>query len=989
MKKRYLSEGLYIMYIFFCLATQAQTPNSPEMPKLTPSSPEAAAMNRYGEYPVSLFTGIPDISIPLYEVKSGKFTVPITLSYHASGNKVNDFSTWVGLGWSINSGGRVTRKVVGKDDQTHTRNVRDASSLDPTIPADHEYLESVANQTDDYDTEPDVYIYNFPGKSGRFIFDNSYAPIMIPYSGVKVADYHNPNLLTDESGSIYTFGMIENPTTDYGTKIGGDPISSWDLTKMVDAGRTDSIQFSYQSAGYGILGRDYVDYMTVDDQIDNTGCISYYNSNVSGFNEYTITTNGNEVVPSQITFSQGIMKFILSSSDREDRPDSSFKSIDRIEIYSSDDLITPMRVIKFYQSYFVNGSTKRLRLDSLRFIDKAGLKIQKYSFDYNRNLPLPDIDSKKKDYWGYFNNIPNDFLLPRMSVQFIGDNYSYTTQIIIGSSMQNGREPDPQAMQANILQKISYPTGGYTTFEYETNKYNDGQNDKYAGGLRIYKIKSYNENGICATKTYKYGMNETGLGIFNVFMNDFSYSTPAVIHQGRDCSNECTQYKRSRTFTSTPCTDINPYDGSPVIYSTVTEYIGDDTNNTGKIIYTYNDDLDQQYNCGQLSTGAKAWKGFRRGLLESKTVYKNVSGTPKKVSWLINSYFKYPTQYVNLGIKVAQIRQYDCVKLDQDVYEYACCNVPTYYGDNLLITSKEYQYDLNDETKYVVKTTNYDYNNSHYTQLSKITTSTSAGDSLINIYKYPTDDSTGYFPEMTSMNIIGVPIREYQVMNQTDSISSKRTNFNKYHNKYFAPSSIDFKTGTNSLEKRIIYSSYDQSGNLISVKKDKDIAISYTYNAYNQPIAEVANADTNAYYFNDFENADGNSSLDDSKTGRKSRTGGFSKAISGLQTGTYIKSWWSKSGGEWILNLVPVSINGSYTITLSGQVDDVRLYLSTATMKTYTYDPLIGITSMTDQNNISTYYEYDDFGRLKYIKDENKNILKAYDYHYKSEAFNP
>jgi YD repeat-containing protein len=58
-------------------------------------------------------------------------------------------------------------------------------------------------------------------------------------------------------------------------------------------------------------------------------------------------------------------------------------------------------------------------------------------------------------------------------------------------------------------------------------------------------------------------------------------------------------------------------------------------------------------------------------------------------------------------------------------------------------------------------------------------------------------------------------------------------------------------------------------------------------------------------------------------------------------------------------------------------------------MKTYTYDPLIGITSMTDQNNITTYYEYDSFSRLKYIKDQNKNILKAYDYHYKSKAINP
>lgn len=50
---------------------------------------------------------------------------------------------------------------------------------------------------------------------------------------------------------------------------------------------------------------------------------------------------------------------------------------------------------------------------------------------------------------------------------------------------------------------------------------------------------------------------------------------------------------------------------------------------------------------------------------------------------------------------------------------------------------------------------------------------------------------------------------------------------------------------------------------------------------------------------------------------------------------------------------------------------------------TYTYDPLVGVTSITTPNGQIEYYKYDSSGRLMHVKDHNGNIIKKIDYHYK------
>src|SRR5688572_22137485 len=84
-----------------------------QAPKIVPPSPDAASLGKYGEMPVDKSTGVPQISVPLCEIKTPRFTLPITLSYHASGIKVDEVASWVGTGWSLNAGGVITRTVIG------------------------------------------------------------------------------------------------------------------------------------------------------------------------------------------------------------------------------------------------------------------------------------------------------------------------------------------------------------------------------------------------------------------------------------------------------------------------------------------------------------------------------------------------------------------------------------------------------------------------------------------------------------------------------------------------------------------------------------------------------------------------------------------------------------------------------------------------------------------------------------------------------------
>ena len=184
-------------------------------------------------------------------------------------------------------------------------------------------------------------------------------------------------------------------------------------------------------------------------------------------------------------------------------------------------------------------------------------------------------------------------------------------------------------------------------------------------------------------------------------------------------------------------------------------------------------------------------------------------------------------------------------------------------------------------------------------------------------------------------------------------LSKQRTLYNlKWINNYSLPEKIRVaKKGTNDLEDRVVYHKYDiLLGNALDVSKagkngSEGTHISYIW-GYNKtlPIAKLENIkydDISAILISQVQDA----SNDDSK------------------------------------------FNSNFTTenTLRASLQDLRDAYPKAMISTYTYDPQIGLTSVTDPRGQTSFYEYDTFKRLKKIKDADKNIIQIYEYEYHND----
>ncbi len=445
-------------------------PHSDPTKSVISPPPTASGLGKYAEIPVGLYTGIPSISIPLYQIVENDYHLDISLSYHASGIKVQDRASWVGLGWSLNAGGIITRAVRGLADDADTIL---ASYYDENTGLHRQFICGPAGKlttefTCDYhsrDSESDEYFYNFNGHVGSFVFDANNQPRISDGSNIKIDPITIDSrgivsfILTTDDGLKYTFSdreltcslpmipdiidfpyysMVDGPTPGNGIKLSWfTHVSSWYLSKIEFPDSNKKIQFTYTSYKYSYLERTgEMKYIGIAPWQDF--CRELHSVRMNTYYPYSnFLIDG--LYLSQITWSGGKLSFIPSTTERTDiyvsnRTDFGYyatkeKYLSQIQICDKNN-----NEIKRYNlgySYFnatgcnnshyaygydgdqldISHLYYRLKLDAVTEVS-GSLSKPAYIFHYKEDGYLPFRYSPEADFWGYYNANGATSLIP-------------------------------------------------------------------------------------------------------------------------------------------------------------------------------------------------------------------------------------------------------------------------------------------------------------------------------------------------------------------------------------------------------------------------------------------------------------------------------------------------------------------------------------------------------------------------------------------------
>ncbi|MFZ4928952.1 hypothetical protein [Chryseobacterium sp. Mn2064] len=460
-------------------------------------APTANNLMKFEEVPVSYYTGIPDIAIPLISIPTGNPNVKIDLQlkYHPLSAKPEDRAGETGLGWSLIAGGTISRTVRGGNPDEKNRSVLFSSPPKTKYGIYNEQYNSTAKMIrgesvnmnefryeaamGKFDTEYDLYQYNFSGQSGRFyvIKDaaGNYQVEKLDKNNLKILINNDAqgiiNLFTivDDKGIRYTFEAMEkSQRTISSVKIGlitaqGDVSPSVDLADYWTAFHLTKIQDQNNSTlvtfNYGIASQ--VKFEETPRTTKRIASDIYYMNNTQW--ETGTPQNPEASMPGAIetetSYSSNQTKLLTSIEVRgrgtvylayeKGRQDSNYTEPSELyKLKSVQSNYPGQGIAQFTDKYIFdygytntayqppNGQQKNLKKLLLTKVTKiptsTGIQNQEYTLSYTTtsNILL------EKDKWGYYKGSEDGF-------------------------------------KTDVLNSITYPTKGKSVFDFGLNDYSN------------------------------------------------------------------------------------------------------------------------------------------------------------------------------------------------------------------------------------------------------------------------------------------------------------------------------------------------------------------------------------------------------------------------------------------------------------------------------------------------------------------------------------
>jgi len=466
-----------IIAAFCALCTQwsfGQTDKTfDKMVDVLPPPPNAASIIRYGEMSINKNTGAPNVSIPLYTLAGKKLSTAVSLGYSSGGIRVDEIASRVGMGWAINAGGVVTRTVRGVPDVDNTRQAPYASV--GTNWATYNYMRKISESPDHglsggYDSEPDLFNFNFNGYSGSFVFNDQMQPRQIGRSPIKIEYDFSASAaynfkFTTPDGIIYLFGgsgAVEKTKREQtcGKSFDAYMPVSWYL-KEIQHPNGEKIIFTYHAHEYV---NDNGVSQTMFKNMTLGGCDACPSSVPTTTCINVVKTQG--VLLSSIR-SPGYGSINFTYTSRQDCTDSLISKIeltDSINVIGSYSLnYQTITSNSTYNNESYTGNNKTPYLISLVENSSDNSLHKTHYFSYKDPAGRPSRLSYSQDHWGFFNGRVNSTFTPDL-----GPNY-----VTLFPSATANRQPQFEYGSKGLLEKIVYPTGGISMLLYEPHSFLD------------------------------------------------------------------------------------------------------------------------------------------------------------------------------------------------------------------------------------------------------------------------------------------------------------------------------------------------------------------------------------------------------------------------------------------------------------------------------------------------------------------------------------